>query len=263
MTERPPSVSGVPRHGLRDRDPQRDRDRGGVQLPAGRRRRRVAGGRAHPAALPALHDRELRGLEQRSREPQPAGPRPAADEGVRRLLPGGGQGPPVHGQRRHRQDAPRGRGAHRVGPDQGRAGALRQRARPRAAAPDVVRRRRPEPGGHPRAGDRHASSWFSTRSGRAVSPSGSATSSTTSSTPATWRSGSRSSRPTTSIRRSLRVRRAWAAARSRAEGERWQETLADRISERLRSRLHEMAEVIELRGEDFRARRAGRGGGRT
>ena len=51
-------------------------------------------------------------------------------------------------------------------------------------------------------------------------------------------------------------------AQETGKGERWQETLADRISERLRSRLHEMAEVIELRGEDFRARRAGRGGGR-
>jgi DNA replication protein DnaC len=36
--------------------------------------------------------------------------------------------------------------------------------------------------------------------------------------------------------------------------ERWQETLADRISERLRSRLFEMCEVVELRGEDYRAR---------
>ncbi len=42
----------------------------------------------------------------------------------------------------------------------------------------------------------------------------------------------------------------------------YSETLADRITERLRSRLHEMADVIELRGEDYRARRSGRGGRR-
>ncbi len=46
------------------------------------------------------------------------------------------------------------------------------------------------------------------------------------------------------------------------KGERWQETLADRISERLRSRLYEMADVVELRGEDYRARHGGRPGGR-
>ena len=40
--------------------------------------------------------------------------------------------------------------------------------------------------------------------------------------------------------------------------DRWQETLADRISERLRSRLFEMCEVIELRGEDYRARGSSR-----
>ncbi len=40
------------------------------------------------------------------------------------------------------------------------------------------------------------------------------------------------------------------------------ETLADRITERLRSRLHEMADVVELRGEDYRARLGGRGGRR-
>jgi len=34
-----------------------------------------------------------------------------------------------------------------------------------------------------------------------------------------------------------------------------QESLADRISARLRSRLYEMCEVIELRGEDYRAHR--------
>jgi DNA replication protein DnaC len=43
--------------------------------------------------------------------------------------------------------------------------------------------------------------------------------------------------------------------------ERWQETLADRISERLRSRLFEMSEVVELRGDDYRAHSA-RGGRR-
>jgi len=43
-------------------------------------------------------------------------------------------------------------------------------------------------------------------------------------------------------------------------GERWQETLADRITDRLRSRLHEMCSVIELRGEDFRARSSARTG---
>ena len=52
-------------------------------------------------------------------------------------------------------------------------------------------------------------------------------------------------------------------SQEQGRGERWQETLADRISERLRSRLHEMADVIELRGDDFRARRAGRGGERS
>jgi len=38
------------------------------------------------------------------------------------------------------------------------------------------------------------------------------------------------------------------------------ESLADRITERLRSRLHEMADVVELRGDDYRARRGGRAG---
>jgi DNA replication protein DnaC len=40
--------------------------------------------------------------------------------------------------------------------------------------------------------------------------------------------------------------------------DRWQENLADRISERLRSRLFEMCEVIELRGEDYRSRGSSR-----
>lgn len=44
--------------------------------------------------------------------------------------------------------------------------------------------------------------------------------------------------------------------------ERWQETLADRISDRLRSRLHEMCDVIKLYGEDYRVRLAGRSGRR-
>ncbi len=50
------------------------------------------------------------------------------------------------------------------------------------------------------------------------------------------------------------------SAQSGTAAERWQETLGDRISERLRSRLFEMCEVVELRGEDYRARsaRAGR-----
>ncbi len=50
------------------------------------------------------------------------------------------------------------------------------------------------------------------------------------------------------------------ASASGPASDRWQETLADRISERLRSRLFEMCEVVELRGEDYRARssRAGR-----
>ena len=38
------------------------------------------------------------------------------------------------------------------------------------------------------------------------------------------------------------------------------ESLADRISERLRSRLYEMADVVELRGEDYRARKGGQAG---
>ncbi len=38
------------------------------------------------------------------------------------------------------------------------------------------------------------------------------------------------------------------------------ETLADRISARVRSRLYEMTDVIELRGEDYRARRSGHPG---
>jgi DNA replication protein DnaC len=46
-------------------------------------------------------------------------------------------------------------------------------------------------------------------------------------------------------------------------GDRWQETLADRISERLRSRLFEMCDVIELRGEDYRARSSQRLGSRS
>jgi DNA replication protein DnaC len=45
-------------------------------------------------------------------------------------------------------------------------------------------------------------------------------------------------------------------------GERWQESLGDRISERLRSRLFEMCEVIELRGADYRAR-SSRAGNRS
>jgi len=40
------------------------------------------------------------------------------------------------------------------------------------------------------------------------------------------------------------------------------ESLADRISDRLRSRLYEMADVVELRGEDFRARKGGHAGRR-
>lgn len=40
------------------------------------------------------------------------------------------------------------------------------------------------------------------------------------------------------------------------------ESLADRITERLRSRLYEMADVIELRGEDYRARGSGQAGRR-
>jgi DNA replication protein DnaC len=53
-----------------------------------------------------------------------------------------------------------------------------------------------------------------------------------------------------------------AASRPSGAAERWQETLADRISERLRSRLFEMCEVVELRGEDYRARTS-RGGRRS
>ena len=53
-----------------------------------------------------------------------------------------------------------------------------------------------------------------------------------------------------------------AASPSGTGSERWQETLADRISERLRSRLFEMCEVVELRGEDYRAR-SSRGGRRS
>ncbi len=53
-----------------------------------------------------------------------------------------------------------------------------------------------------------------------------------------------------------------AASRPGGAAERWQETLADRISERLRSRLFEMCEVVELRGEDYRARTS-RGGRRS
>jgi DNA replication protein DnaC len=48
------------------------------------------------------------------------------------------------------------------------------------------------------------------------------------------------------------------ASHDAAGPDRWQETLADRISERLRSRLFEMCEVIELRGEDYRARGSSR-----
>jgi DNA replication protein DnaC len=44
--------------------------------------------------------------------------------------------------------------------------------------------------------------------------------------------------------------------------DRWQETLSDRISDRLRSRLYEMCESIELRGEDYRARERTPGGRR-
>lgn len=44
--------------------------------------------------------------------------------------------------------------------------------------------------------------------------------------------------------------------------DRWQETLSDRISDRLRSRLYEMCESIELRGEDYRARERTPGGPR-
>ena len=40
------------------------------------------------------------------------------------------------------------------------------------------------------------------------------------------------------------------------------ECLADRITERLRSRLYEMTDVIELVGEDYRARGSGHGGRR-
>ncbi len=35
--------------------------------------------------------------------------------------------------------------------------------------------------------------------------------------------------------------------------ERWRETLSDRITDRLRSRLYEMCDSIELRGDDFRS----------
>ncbi|MGV8041045.1 MAG: ATP-binding protein [Thermoanaerobaculaceae bacterium] len=35
--------------------------------------------------------------------------------------------------------------------------------------------------------------------------------------------------------------------------ERWQETLSDRITDRLRSRLYEMCDSIELRGDDYRS----------
>lgn len=44
--------------------------------------------------------------------------------------------------------------------------------------------------------------------------------------------------------------------------ERWQETLSDRITDRLRSRLYEMCDSIELRGEDFRSRDRTPGGRR-
>lgn len=44
--------------------------------------------------------------------------------------------------------------------------------------------------------------------------------------------------------------------------DRWQETLSDRISDRLRSRLYEMCETIELRGDDYRARERTPGGPR-
>lgn len=43
---------------------------------------------------------------------------------------------------------------------------------------------------------------------------------------------------------------------------RWQETLSDRITDRLRSRLYEMCDAIELRGEDYRSRERGPGGRR-
>jgi DNA replication protein DnaC len=48
-----------------------------------------------------------------------------------------------------------------------------------------------------------------------------------------------------------------------AGADRWLETLADRISERLRSRLFEMCDVVELRGEDYRAHRGSRAGRRS
>jgi DNA replication protein DnaC len=51
-----------------------------------------------------------------------------------------------------------------------------------------------------------------------------------------------------------------AAEAGGGSGERWQESLADRISDRLRSRLYEMCDVIKLYGDDFRARRGKRGG---
>jgi len=53
-----------------------------------------------------------------------------------------------------------------------------------------------------------------------------------------------------------------AVASPRPSPAAYSETLTDRITERLRSRLHEMADVIELLGEDYRARRVGRGGRR-
>lgn len=53
------------------------------------------------------------------------------------------------------------------------------------------------------------------------------------------------------------------AARALPEAvERWQETLADRITDRLRSRLYEMCDSIELRGEDYRSRERTPGGRR-
>jgi DNA replication protein DnaC len=45
--------------------------------------------------------------------------------------------------------------------------------------------------------------------------------------------------------------------------ERWMETLADRIGDRLRSRLAEMCDVIKLYGDDYRTRKQGPGGRRA
>jgi DNA replication protein DnaC len=70
--------------------------------------------------------------------------------------------------------------------------------------------------------------------------------------------------PPRSAARSGDAAGAYRAAPPEAVGaDRWQETLADRISERLRSRLHEMCDVIELRGDDYRARARQRLGRRS